>query len=77
MITTHYIKLLSPVFKEVKNGDKELRLRNNIEFKVGDTLIIDELNVEGKHTGAWAPKSITYITDEKGYVTLSTKDIKF
>lgn len=78
MVTTHNLKLLTPIFEEVKSGDKELKLKNDREFKVGDTLIIDEMNIKGKHTGAWAPKAITYMnTDEIGYVTLGTKDIKF
>lgn len=84
MATVHYLRTWTPLFKELKCGLRQIDIRkNDRNFKVGDTLILDEFNPETqKHIGNWTPKLITHVIDDEryvknGYVVLGMKDIKF
>lgn len=79
----HHLKIWSQYFSDVKNGIKPFEVRKkDRDFKVGDTLILDEFDNEMQHyTGAWTPKLITYILDDPqfckdGYVVLGLKAIE-
>jgi hypothetical protein len=79
MAEVHYLKMLEPLFKELKVGIVKLKVFNDRNYKVGDTLILEEKNQKNIDTGAWSPKLITSmgIDKEKGFVILDMKDIKF
>lgn len=80
----HYLKIWPSYFKDVKSGIKPFEVRkNDRDYKVGDTLILEEFNPDTKTcTGAWAPREITYKLDDtqfvkEGFVILGLKEIKF
>lgn len=82
MIDVHYLKTESPYFQAVKSGIKPFEVRkNDRDFKVGDTLILEEVDpVKKIHTGAWVPEQIIYKLDDprfvkEGYVILGIKEI--
>lgn len=78
MAEVHYVKSHTPVFREIKNGDKQFQIKNDVNYEVGDTLIFEEINNKGKDTGAWSPKLVTSKTDtSKGIVILGLQEIKF
>lgn len=72
----HYLKIDAVTFQIIKNGDKQLKTKANKDYKVGDTLIIDELNSSKRHSGDWTAKEIIRAQAKEDYVILGLKDIK-
>ncbi|MDP4144141.1 MAG: DUF3850 domain-containing protein [Bacillota bacterium] len=78
----YYIKAQDKEFKEIKDGIKQFEvLKNDINYQVGDTLIIEELNQQKKQTGAWIPMQIIYKMNDpnylkKGFIILGMKEIR-
>ncbi len=81
-VNVHNLKTLSNYFEDIKKGIKNFEVRKNDRgFEVGDTLILEEIK-DGKYTGRWIPKRVTYKLDDKefvkeGFVILGMVDIKF
>jgi ASC-1-like (ASCH) protein len=82
MSNVHHLKTWTPYFQDIKSGIKKFEVRkNDRDFQVGDTLILDDFNpITEKYTGAWIPKLITYkLEDERfvkgGFVILGVEDI--
>lgn len=80
MSKIHHLKIESKFFNEVKIGKKKFELRKNDRgFKVGDKIILFEINQVGAYTGEQLCCDITYIlTDyytgiESGYCILSIR----
>ncbi|WP_264852394.1 DUF3850 domain-containing protein [Clostridium omnivorum] len=71
----HYLRIETEIFKDIKKGDKQLKAKINDNYKVGDTLILEELNLKGIYSGDWTPKEITDIDLKEDNVSLSLKDI--
>jgi ASC-1-like (ASCH) protein len=65
----HNLKTLPKYFIEVKLGKKPFEVRrNDRNFKVGDTLILQENDPETGYTGRQLTCIVTYILDELEYV---------
>lgn len=84
MPNVHYLKTWTPFFMDIKSGIKQFEVRrNDRDFQVGDTLILEEFNPnKSAYTGAWTPKLVIYKLDDErfvkeGYVILGLQDIKF
>lgn len=82
MTEVHHLKTWTKYFVDAKSGIKPFEVRkNDRNFKVGDTLILNEYDPERqRYTGNWVAKSITYILDDQSfvkedYVILGMKDI--
>jgi len=61
-MTIHNLKIKSQYFDAVKNGTKTFEIRyNDRDFKVGDTLILKEVDMMGEFTGNEIHKVVTYI----------------
>ena len=58
----HILKLKDKYFDEVLSGRKSFELRkNDRNYSVGDTLILNEIDKNGKETGRRLQKRISYI----------------
>ena len=56
---THYLKILPEHFKDVESGAKTFELRrNDRNYQPGDTLILQEWELDGRYTG---PKLVRYV----------------
>ena len=77
MVKTHYLKTWPEFFLATKLRKKAFELRkNDRNFEVGDTLVLQEYTAEDGYTGAELYREITYILSEtpfvpEGYVCLS------
>ncbi|EOL9688637.1 ASCH/PUA domain-containing protein [Listeria monocytogenes] len=75
MSKTHKLKILPEYFRDIAKGRKTFEIRkNDRDFQVGDTLILQEW--EGEYTGYEVPVEVTYITDyeqKEGYVVMGIK----
>lgn len=72
----HKLKILPEYFGPVCTGKKTFEIRkNDRDFKVGDTLILQEYWKEGQqYTGSVVEKKIGYITDyeqKENFVVMS------
>lgn len=58
----HALKTEQPYFNDIKSGAKTFELRkNDRNYKVGDTLILQEWSSTGGYTGETVVKIVTYI----------------
>lgn len=71
----HYLRVITQIFQDIKKGDKQLKTKTNDNYKVGDTLILEELNIADIYSGDWTPKEITDIDLKEDHVILGLKDI--
>lgn len=78
---THTLKTWPEYYKLIVQGDKNWELRkNDRDFQVGDTLILQEYNpITKTYSGSDTHKVITFILDgifglKKGHVIMSIKD---
>ena len=74
----HYKKLHTKKFHEVKNEEKSFILTEDNNYNVGDTLVLDEFNVNDKATGNAIIRIIGYVERDdigldKGYCVLGLK----
>jgi ASC-1-like (ASCH) protein len=72
----HKLKIQNEYFEAVCSGEKSFEIRkNDRDFKVGDTLILQEfLPISKQYTGRVIEKEITYITDygqQENYVVMA------
>lgn len=59
---THHLKTLQPYFASVADGNKTFELRrNDRDFRIGDTLILEEIDAQGQKTGATIERRVTHI----------------
>jgi ASC-1-like (ASCH) protein len=67
---THYLKTVQPFFDAVWEGEKKFEVRvNDRNFQVGDTVYLEEWDVEKKElTGRRVMTKINYILDDPQYV---------
>lgn len=66
-MTTHYLKTWPEYFKAIKSGEKKAELRlNDRDFKVGDTLILEE----------YCPGGEEHFQDPSQYDGVGTRDHK-
>jgi hypothetical protein len=71
----HYLKTLKEYYSAVEDGSKPFEVRfNDRDFKVGDRLILEEIDGVG-YTGRALVRTITYVLDtpdfcKVGYVVL-------
>lgn len=57
----HNLKTIQPYFNAVGRNEKNFEIRkDDRDFKVGDDLILEEF-VDGRFTGIWLAREITYI----------------
>lgn len=65
----HNLKTLPKYFIDVKAGKKPFEVRkNDRNFQVGDTLILQEYDPETGYSGRQMTCLVTYILDEPEYV---------
>lgn len=73
----HNLKIKSEYFVSIINGNKTAEIRyNDHNYQVGDILVLNEIDEEGKLTGSYCEVSVTNILDnaeylQDGYVMLS------
>lgn len=72
----HFLKIQPQYFEEVRNGNKSFEIRkNDRDFKVGDTLYLQEYNpLKQEYTGEVVKREITYITDyaqQENYIVMA------
>ncbi|MEM5592885.1 DUF3850 domain-containing protein [Niallia circulans] len=72
----HFLKIQPQYFEEVRNGNKSFEIRkNDRDFKVGDTLYLQEYNpLEQEYTGEVVKREITYITNyaqQENYIIMA------
>lgn len=76
-MSEHVLKIRREYFEAVISLKKKFEIRkNDRDYKVGDTLVLNEIDEEGKPTGKTAIAKVTYILDtpefcKEGYVTMS------
>lgn len=76
-MTTHELKIKSEYFMDVALGFKLAEIRyNDRNYKVGDFLVLHEINEHGDRTGNQCSAIISHILDDAeylrdGYVMLS------
>lgn len=79
---THYIKILSEYFNAVATGRKSFEVRcNDRKYAVGDRLIMQEVDENGRLSGQSIVCKITYIFSDteymkEGYVVLAVVFIR-
>jgi hypothetical protein len=72
----HKLKTLPKWYKDVVSGAKTFEVRrNDRNFQVGDTLLLQEWSQESGYTGKSVERDVFYILDEteylkEGYVVL-------
>ena len=72
----HFLKIQPQYFEEVRNGNKSFEIRkNDRDFKVGDTLYLQEYNpLAQEYTGEVVKREITYITNyaqQENYIVMA------
>lgn len=70
------LKIQPQYFEEVRNGNKSFEIRkNDRDFKVGDTLYLQEYNpLAQEYTGEVVKREITYITNyaqQENYIVMA------
>ncbi len=69
---THELKILPEYFKDVRSGLKNFEIRqNDRDFKVGDTLVLQEYFAGEGYTGRKVIKKIKYVFEGDGSFGLS------
>ena len=59
---THNLKILKPYFEAVAAGDKTFELRKDDRpYKIGDTLVLNEIGAGNEPTGRTIKKKVGYI----------------
>lgn len=81
MSKTHILKTINPYFADLRDGRKKFEVRkNDRNFQIGDTLILEEYNKETQQkTGKEEIRYITYIYEDNvrlmgDYVVLELND---
>lgn len=84
MANVHYLKTWTSYFQDAKKGIKPFEVRkNDRNYQVGDTLILEEYDpVKKIKTGAWVPEEVIYLLDDNrfvkdGFVILGVREINF
>ena len=76
----HELKIQSEYFVAVNNKTKTFEIRkNDRDFKVGDKILLREIDSCGRYTGRSAWRKITYITDyaqQENYVVMAIDEIE-
>ena len=71
-MTEHKLKTLPKFFRVIEDGQKTFEIRkNNRNFTVGDTVILQEFSTSKGYTGRQLLVTITYVTNyqqKAGYV---------
>lgn len=71
----HFLKINTKYFEDILSGKKNFEIRNNDrDFKVDDTIILQEITDDRKYTSREINGIITYITDfeqKDGFVVFS------
>lgn len=68
MTKQHDLKIKRQYYRAVWSGEKRFEIRkNDREFRVGDTVRLREIDVDGDYTGAELTATITYIFNGPGY----------
>ncbi|OCG62448.1 hypothetical protein A9G48_08530 [Gilliamella sp. wkB18] len=76
-MTTHELKIKSEYFMDVAQCQKKAEIRfNDRNYKVGDILVLNEIDQSGNRTGRKCSVIISHILDDAeylrdGYVMLS------
>ena len=74
----HELKIQSEYFVAVNNKTKTFEIRkNDRDFKVGDKILLREIDSCGKYTGRMSWWEITYITDyaqQENYVVMAIRE---
>lgn len=76
-MTTHELKIKSEYFMDVAKGAKKAEIRyNDRNYKVGDFLVLHEIDDHGNRTGNQCTVIVSHILDDTeylrdGYVMLS------
>lgn len=76
-MTTHELKIKSKYFMDVVKGRKSAEIRyNDRNYKVGDILVLHEINEHSNRTGNQCTVNVSHILDDAeylrdGYVMLS------
>lgn len=75
----HELKIQSEYFLAVINKTKTFEIRkNDRDFKVGDKIILREIDSRGRYTGRSAFRNIAYITDyaqQENYVVMAITEL--
>lgn len=76
----HELKIQSEYFVAVNNKTKTFEIRkNDRDFKVGDKILLREIDSCGKYTGRMSWWEITYITDyaqQENYVVMAIRELE-
>ena len=76
----HELKIQSEYFEVVNNKTKTFEIRkNDRNFKVGDKILLREIDSCGRYTGGTSWWKITYITDyaqQEGYVVMAIEELE-
>lgn len=76
-MTTHELKIKSEYFMDIAKGAKKAEIRyNDRNYKVGDFLVLYEIDENGNRTGNQCTVIVSHILDDAeylrdGYVMLS------
>ena len=76
----HELKIQSEYFEVVNNKTKTFEIRkNDRNFKVGDKILLREIDSCGRYTGGISWWKITYMTDyaqQEGYVVMAIEELE-
>ena len=76
----HELKIQSEYFVAVNNKTKTFEIRkNDRDFKVGDKILLREIDSCGRYTGRSAWRKIIYITDyaqQENYVVMAIRELE-
>lgn len=73
----HHLKIKQEYFLAKLQGVKPFEIRkNDREYQIGDTLVLHELDDQGKYTGRTINQSVNYLFEnpdylQEGYLILS------
>lgn len=65
----HQLKIIPKYFKEIVDGNKNFEIRrNDRNYKIGDTLILNEYDaIKKQHTGCKAQCEILYVINNENF----------
>ena len=76
----HELKIQSEYFEVVNNKTKTFEIRkNDRNFKVGDKILLREIDSCSRYTGGISWWKITYMTDyaqQEGYVVMAIEELE-
>lgn len=70
----HRLKLSDKFYEAVRTWKKNFEIRkNDRDFQVGDLVVLEEIDKDGRHTGRGLTRKIMYITSfhqQEGFVVM-------